>query len=128
MLFSVLGQSDITWLVSKVFGLIDVNPFILSIAKCTLISSVDLGHDAAECSIWSESKLVALNKLTTEKKKIYKNIRMEPDIQTAEKFGFSKVQGTPQPVYNTVCYNMVLDITQFKDGSQKCIDYIEKWP
>ena len=25
-----------------------------------------------------------------------------------------------------VCYNTVLDITRFKDGSQKCIDYIEK--
>ena len=24
------------------------------------------------------------------------------------------------------CYDTVLDITQFKDGSQKCIDYIEK--
>ena len=23
-------------------------------------------------------------------------------------------------------YNTVLDITRFKDGSQKCIDYIEK--
>ena len=33
---------------------------------------------------------------------------------------------TLQPLYNTVCYNMVLDITRFKDGSQKCIDYIEK--
>ena len=31
-----------------------------------------------------------------------------------------------QPLYNTVRYNMVLDITQFKDLSQKCIDYIEK--
>ena len=31
-----------------------------------------------------------------------------------------------QPLYNTVCYNTVLDITRFKDGSQKCIDYIEK--
>ena len=29
-------------------------------------------------------------------------------------------------LYNTVCYNTVLDITRFKDGSQKCIDYIEK--
>ena len=28
--------------------------------------------------------------------------------------------------YNTVRYNMAFDITQFKDGSQKCIDYIEK--
>ena len=27
---------------------------------------------------------------------------------------------TLQPLYNTVCYNMILDITQFKDGSQKC--------
>ena len=35
---------------------------------------------------------------------------------------------TLQPLYNTVRYNMVLDITQFKDRSQKCIDYIEKWP
>ena len=34
---------------------------------------------------------------------------------------------TLQPLYNTVHYNMVLDITRFKDGSQKCIDNIEKW-
>ena len=33
---------------------------------------------------------------------------------------------TLQPLYNTVRYNTVLDITWFKDGSQKCIDYIEK--
>ena len=33
---------------------------------------------------------------------------------------------TLQPLYNTVHYNTVLDITLFKDGSQKCIDYIEK--
>ena len=32
-----------------------------------------------------------------------------------------------QPLYNTVHYNMVLDITQFKDGSQKCIDCIENF-
>ena len=35
---------------------------------------------------------------------------------------------TPQPLYNTVRYNTVLYITRFKDGSQKCINYIEKWP
>ena len=33
---------------------------------------------------------------------------------------------TLQPLYNMVRYNTILDITQFKDGSQKCIDYIEK--
>ena len=33
---------------------------------------------------------------------------------------------TLQPLYNTVRYNTVLDITRFKDGFQKCIDYIEK--
>ena len=33
---------------------------------------------------------------------------------------------THQPLYNMVHYNTVLDITRFKDGSQKCIDYIEK--
>ena len=35
---------------------------------------------------------------------------------------------TLQPLYNMICYNMVLDITQFKVGSQKCIGYIEKLP
>ena len=25
-------------------------------------------------------------------------------------------------------YNMVSDTTLFRDGSQKCLDYIEKWP
>ena len=29
-------------------------------------------------------------------------------------------------LYNTVRYNTVLDTTRFKDGFQKCIDYIEK--
>ena len=33
---------------------------------------------------------------------------------------------TLQPLYNMVHYNTVLDITRFKDGSQKCIDYFEK--
>ena len=35
-------------------------------------------------------------------------------------------QITPQPLYNTVHYKRVLDITQFKDESQKCLVYIEK--
>ena len=35
-------------------------------------------------------------------------------------------QCTLQPLYNRVHYNTVLYIIQFKDGSQKCIDYIEK--
>ena len=29
-------------------------------------------------------------------------------------------------LYNTLCYNTLLEITWFKDGPQKCIDYIEK--
>ena len=40
--------------------------------------------------------------------------------------GNKKNINTLQPLYNTVRYHMVLDITRFKDGSQKCIDYIEK--
>ena len=40
--------------------------------------------------------------------------------------GLKGLQHTLQPLYNTVRYNAVLDITRFKDGSQKCIDYIEK--
>ena len=39
---------------------------------------------------------------------------------------FCIVGYTLQPLYNMVCYNTVLDITWFKDGSPKCIDYIEK--
>ena len=35
-------------------------------------------------------------------------------------------QITLQPLYNTVHYYTVLDITRFKDVSQKYIDYIEK--
>ena len=38
-----------------------------------------------------------------------------------------KIIYTLQPLYNTVRYNTVLDITRFNDGSQKCIDYIHKW-
>ena len=34
--------------------------------------------------------------------------------------------GTPEPLYYTVRYKMILDVTWFKDGCQKCIDYIEK--
>ena len=33
---------------------------------------------------------------------------------------------TLQSLYNTVRYKTVMDIKQFKDGSQKCTDYIEK--
>ena len=36
------------------------------------------------------------------------------------------LKNTLQPLYNMVRYNTVLDITRFKDGSQKCIDYFEK--
>ena len=43
-----------------------------------------------------------------------------------KKGSYLEHDGTLQPLYNTVRYNTVLDITQFKNGSQKCIDYIEK--
>ena len=36
------------------------------------------------------------------------------------------VTSTHKLLYNTIRYNTVLDITRFKDGSQKCKDYIEK--
>ena len=32
-------------------------------------------------------------------------------------------QNIHKPLYNTVHINMVSDVTMFKDGSQKCIDY-----
>ena len=45
-----------------------------------------------------------------------------------EVLALNSPRGTLHPLYNTVRYNTVLDITRFKDVSQKCIDYIEKWP
>ena len=41
-------------------------------------------------------------------------------------FPACKLSGTHEPLYNTVHYNMVLNTSWFKDGSQKYIDYIEK--
>ena len=35
-------------------------------------------------------------------------------------------KSTLESFYNTIRYNTVLDITRFKDGSQKYINYIEK--
>ena len=49
----------------------------------------------------------------------------DPD-QQAHPYSQTKSTDTLQPLYNTVHYNTVLDITQFNDGSQKYIDYIEK--
>ena len=42
------------------------------------------------------------------------------------KFSLLINNNTHKPLYNTVHYNMVLDITPFKEGSQKYIDYIKK--
>ena len=39
---------------------------------------------------------------------------------------YYRIKGTLQLLYNMFRYNTVLDITRFKDNSQKCIDYIEK--
>ena len=54
---------------------------------------------------------------------------MEKSQTTGKKVGIVgpswKPNSTLQPLYNTVHYNTVLDITRFEDGSQKCIDYIE---
>ena len=36
------------------------------------------------------------------------------------------IRSTLQQLYNMFCYNTVLDVTWFKDGPQKGIDYIEK--
>ena len=65
-------------------------------------TSVDSGQSAPEGAVWSGSTLFAIP------------LRI--------------LRNTLQPLYNTIRYNTDLDITRFKDGSQKCIDYIEKWP
>ena len=48
-------------------------------------------------------------------------------IKKTDIYNFHTFRSTPQPFYNTICYNTVLDITWFKNGTQKCINYIEKW-
>ena len=45
------------------------------------------------------------------------------DYEEIDKY---KCTCTLQLLYNMVYYYTVLDIIWFKDGSQKCIDYIEK--
>ena len=40
----------------------------------------------------------------------------------------NNVINTLKPHYNTIQYNTVLGIAGYKDGPQKCIDYIEKRP
>ena len=54
------------------------------------------------------------------------SISAEEIAATEQKCHTCKFPYTLQPLYNTVHYNTSLDITWFKDGSQKCIDYIEK--
>ena len=49
-------------------------------------------------------------------------------VRVAPLYDLAHFPHTLQPLYNTARYNTVLDITRLKDGSQKCIDYIEKWP
>ena len=56
---------------------------------------------------------------------LYANIEGPAFVQTDQ---YLLCPYTLQPHYNMIHYNTILDITQFKDGSQKCIDYIEKWP
>ena len=48
------------------------------------------------------------------------------ELQTLESYGMNVQTGTHKPLYNIVRYNTVLAITQFKEVSPKCIDYIEK--
>ena len=65
--------------------------------------------------------------VTPKGKNLQIPLRADPMLKKQNN-NLGKKHVTLQPLYNTVCYNTVLDITRFKDGSQKCIDYIEKWP
>ena len=52
---------------------------------------------------------------------------MDPNNSVIKKWCMKALSAaTLHPLYNTVPYNTVLDITWFKVGSQKCIHYIEK--
>ena len=53
---------------------------------------------------------------------LFSHREMDPSYRSMERIC---THCTLQPLYNTVRYFTVLDITRFKDGSQNCIDYIE---
>ena len=78
--------------------------FVMKIQRILIISN----SKGPEFSVWNNSSL-------RKKELSIKNINQNKT-------------STLQPLYSIFRYNMVLDITQFKDGSQKCIDYFEKWP
>ena len=62
----------------------------------------------------------------SEKLRLDNSYRQTIHIKCQVLFSLKNNIYTLQPLHNTVCYNTVLDITRFEDGSQKCIDYIEK--
>ena len=76
------------------------------------------------------SRLTNLNIWASEKKNAFEhmqNVRIHIILHMCKVSSWPLLFiNTPQPLYNMVGYNMVLDITRFKDGSQKCIDYIKK--
>ena len=64
-------------------------------------------------------------KLFTRTLRINQPTNQQPDM-SYNNIWCPSVPNTHQPLYNTVCYNTILDMTRFNNGSQKCIDYIEK--
>ena len=87
----------------------------------------DLVGSTSNCRSKFESQLGHITFVEIDNEIISTVILPCPLIQEGSCQELVKVYtSTFQPLYNTVRYNMILDITQFKTGSQKCIDYIEK--
>ena len=49
------------------------------------------------------------------------NLHSSVILEGSEKYSISQASGTPQPSYNTVHYNIVLEISRFSVGSQMVI-------
>ena len=124
---------------------------LLNTLKVIVANSVDPDQTAPLGAVWSGSKLffdlgfTALSRICLYAKSMFEKFarrcsrrHKQTTFSDAGFLGALRVkkhwwgafnerpQLTLQPLYNTVCYNTVLDKTWFKDGSKKCIDYIEK--
>ena len=89
--------------------------------KCIQSRKIYCSHIARRYVSLYDYELLRKNKTST-------CILYPKHLSKFENSNHTSLRNTIQPLYNTVHYNTVRDITRFKDGSQKCKDYIEKWP
>ena len=112
-MFSLRNKKNIMW----------IPPLICSYEFLYIILFVSLYYLGNR---WMEMEIYVSYQMRMKIRQ--KPVKVRNQIVTSKVEAYLQYWYTLQPLYNMVRYNTVLDITRFKDGSQKCIDYIEKWP